>query len=414
MDKQRTKKKSRFLLPTIGGVLLAATLAYLAISGTYDGSLTVKEDRLSIRTVSSDQFYEYINVSGTIEPRETYFIDSKVSGNVQEVYVESGAELSYGDTLLRITNADLRLEVMQRESQLIEQLNNQRQTRLLINQNNLNQQEQLAEVRYQLSLQQKQFNRNKELYEEGVISERDYEPVAERYHYFVKRQDLLRRAYETDSMARDIQLQQIDGSERRILRNLDAVQQILDRLYVTARAGGQLSDFEVQTGQALTNGQRLGQIYNMDRPRIVALVDEFYLDKVDIGQPGIALQGGDTVRLQVSKIFPTVEEGRFQVYMGMAGTNAESGFIKGQSVRVRLFFGEPAKCTLLPTGNFYNSSGGNWVYVVDGEHAVRRPIELGRKNPNYYEVLDGLEPGEQVITSSYDRFNDYDIINFSQ
>lgn len=406
---QPNNRRYLFLFP-----LLAIGLAlgvYFGLGQSFGNTLAVDADRLTIRSVVDDRFYEYITLTGTIEPREVYYLDSKLAGNVQRVYAEAGQLVERGDTLLQLGNTDLRLSVMQRESQLIEELNSQRQTELLLNQNDFNRRALLTEVEYQLALQRKQFVRNDGLFREGIVAASDYEPIAERYQYLLQRHDLLQEAYRTDSLARRRQLGQLQLAERRILDNLVAVQQILDRLYVLAETDGRLSDFTVRAGEAVTSGQRLGEIYNLDHPKIVAEVDEFYVDKVFRGQPGIAIDGQDSLRLTVEKIFPTVEEGRFRIEIVI--DDPRRNFVRGQSFRLRLLFGQPSLSTLLASGNFYNSTGGHWVYRVEGDRAIKTPIELGRKNPNYYEVISGLEPGDRVITSDYDSFGDYEVIKFN-
>jgi HlyD family secretion protein len=415
MDIKRTKKRP-WAKWTIGSLVLLglAAVGYLASTSSYASSVTVDRQRVSITPVVEAPFYEYINVSGQFEPQTSFLLDVKVPGTVERILAESGQEVETGDVLLELANDDLRLEVMQRESQLIEQLNNQRQTALLLNQNNYNQREQLVEVRYQIDLQRKQYERNMQLLSDSVIARSDFEPIEDRYHYLRRRHELLQESYRTDSLARIAQLDQINNSETRILENLEAVRAIIDRLRVTALTNGQLSDFAVQPGQALAIGDRLGEIYQMNNPLIVARVDEYYLDKVSIGQPGIAILDGDTLDLRVDKIFPNVEEGRFRVEISLQpGHQQDHSFIKGQSVRVRLFFGEPTERILVTNGNFYNTTGGNWVYLIDGDQAVKTSVELGRKNPRFYEVLSGLVPGDRVITSGYEAFQDYEIIKLN-
>jgi HlyD family secretion protein len=388
---------------------VAATVLYL----NRGSRVSIDPGRVSIATVKSDQFYEYINLSGRVVPRQTYFIDAQVTGNVDRVYAEPGQFLDRGDTLLHVSNPDLQLEVMQRESQLIEQLNAQRQTRLLLDQNDFNRREQLLEIRYQLELQKKQFARDRHLAAEGILSDRDYEPTANRYAYYTRRRDLLLESFRQDSLMRSVQLAQLNASERRILDNLDRVRAILDRLYVTAPVAGFLSDFDLQTGQSVASGARIGEIYRMETPLLTAEADEFYLGKISEGQRGILLEGDDTIGLIVEKIYPTVAEGRFRLDIGIADTLARhrTDFTKGQGVRIRLLFGEPATTILLATGPFYGSTGGHWVYRLEADRAVRTPIRLGRSNPNYYEVLEGLSPGDRIIVSAYDDFADYSTLN---
>ena len=412
MDKNRTKKTGkRLYIGLIIAVLAVGGVTYAAVSSGYRSTVRIDRAQLTIETVKEAPFYEYINITGQIEPRDIYYVDSKVAGNVETVFAEPGQAVDIGDTLLQLANADLQLDVLQRESQLIEQLNNQQQTALLLNQNNLRQQEQLTEVEYQLALQRTRYERSRQLRADSVIAQQDYEPVANRYQYLQRRQELLQRAYQSDSIARQTQLQQMSASEQRIMQNLKAIRAILDRLYVTAAADGQLGDFTVQTGQAVESGERLGQIYSLEHPKIVAEIDEYYLNKVTTGQQGITTVDGDTLMLEVDKIYPTVEEGRFRVEISLEAQTAP--FVRGQSVRAKLLFGSPARRTLLPNGSFYSTTGGSWVYVLQGDKAEKRPIKLGRRNPNYFEVLEGLAAGEQVITSDYENFKNYTTVKIT-
>lgn len=415
MDKTRPPRTNRwFRYATISSVVGIAALVAWWQWGSAD-ALVVPQERLVISTVAASRFYDYLGVNATVTPRETYYIDSKVSGHVAEVWVESGSNLAPGTPLLRLTNDELQLEVLQREAQLIEQLDNQRQTRLLLNQNHLRLQEQLTEIDYQITLQRKQYDRNQQLYDEGVISAADFEPIDEGYRYYRRREVLLGEAYRTDSLSRAVQLSQIDATERRITRHLGAVQQLLDRLSLRAPVGGRLGDFTVQVGEAVSVGQRLGQIYSLDNPDLVAEVDEYYLDRVALGQSATAIVQGDTALLTVHKIDPAVRDGRFGVTLRLQEPDRYSAALtKGQTVRLRLQFGAPTVSTLLPTGSFYSMTGGNWVYVTDGRSAIRRPIQLGRKNADYYEVLEGLSPGERVITSDYTAFGEYATLELAE
>ncbi|MEO0735084.1 MAG: efflux RND transporter periplasmic adaptor subunit, partial [Bacteroidota bacterium] len=391
--------------------LLASGLVLLTVVAGYffsrDATLSVAQRELTITTVSAGVFNEYINLSGRVEPAERYFIDSRVTGTVDRIFAESGQEVKQGDTLLLLANADLELEVMQRESQLIEQLNAQRQTRLLLDQNDFTRREQLLEADYQLALGRKQFRRSEQLLTDSLIAPSEYEPTENRYAYYQGRQRLLRASLRQDSVARRTQLRQIAAFEARLLANLEQVRSILDRLYVLAPTDGQLSDFTVQTGEAIATGQRLGEIYQMQQLRIAAEADEFYLNKITQGQQGFLLSGRDSLALRVEKIYPTVTNGRFRLDVG-AVTEPSQRFTKGQTLRVRLLFGPPEPSTLLASGGFYGSTGGYWVYrLARNDLAVRTPVRLGRSNPDYYEVLEGLRPGDRVITSNYDAYAAY-------
>jgi HlyD family secretion protein len=401
-----------FWLLAIGGVLLLAFAVgyYLSRPAT----LRIDARELTISTVTQEQFYEYINLDGRIEPASTYVIDSKVAGNVDRLFEASGQEVRRGDTLLRITNADLELDVMQRESQLIEQLNAQRQTRLFLNQNDFTRREQLVEIDYQLALQEKQYRRDRALLADSIIAPSTYEPTDNRYRYYQRRKELLTASFRADSIARSRQLAQLDAFETRILSNLEEVRAILDRLYLLAATDGRLSDFSVQVGQSVSSGQRLGEIYSLDDSLVVAEVDEFYLNKVTVGQQGQLSGKADTVLLTVTKIYPTVSEGRFRIDARIVGdADRSEDFVKGQTVRFRLRFGEQRSSVLLANGGFFGSTGGHWVYRLDEESARRTPVRLGRSNPNHFEVIEGLTPGDRVIVSAYDDFADYETIRIN-
>ncbi|MEN0002582.1 MAG: efflux RND transporter periplasmic adaptor subunit [Bacteroidota bacterium] len=415
MDTQLTRPNYSVKSIYLGGAILLFGLAAFWMVKQYDAStIVVDADRLTLAAVVRSPFYEYINLTGNVEPASTFFIDSRIAGNVEQVYTESGQSIQVGDTLLSLANADLELEVMQREAQLIEQLNTQRQTALLLNQNYLSQQTQLVEVDYELGLMHKQFQRNKQLFQDSLLAAADFEPIADRYFFLQKRQQLLLQSFRADSLARTVQIQQIQDAEERILENLSAIRKILNRLHVIAVVSGQLGNFTAQVGQAFDSGDRLGEIYSLAQPTIATEVDEYYLEKVTQGQRGIATINRDTFGLQVEKIFPTIEDGRFRVELRFTDTAKElPKLVRGQSFRVRLLFGEATETTLLANGNFYNSTGGDWVYVINGDQASRQYVKLGRKNPRFYEVLEGLSPGDQVITSSYDNFKTYKTIKFN-
>ncbi|MEM9834880.1 MAG: efflux RND transporter periplasmic adaptor subunit [Bacteroidota bacterium] len=408
MDTVRTKQKTFPLKTLLGASLVVAVLAsYWAISGRVGTERRVARDLLTIRTVTEAPFFEYVNLNGLVSPRNRQFLDCKMAGTVEQVFVESGDEVKEGDTLLRLSNAELELEVMQRESELIEQLNGQRQTALLLNQNDFNRRAEIIENNYQLALERKRYNRADTLLSDGIIAPADYEPTAARLSFFTAQQALLRDAYQQDSVARRVQLAQISRAEARLLANLQAVRALLKRLWITAPTNGKLDQFNVVAGQTLTPGQRLGELYELTDPFIEATVDEFYLNRIRTGQAGIVPHKGDTLAVAVDKVFPSIEGGRFRIRLRFAEADQLSTqFIKGQSLRFRLLFGESTSSTLLANGDFYTNTGGNWVFVVADNRASRRTVALGRRNPEYYEVLTGLDVGEQVITSGYDLFKD--------
>ncbi|GAB3343799.1 efflux RND transporter periplasmic adaptor subunit [Marivirga atlantica] len=417
MDKKIEQKRwTTKKILTIGlGVVIISFVVYQLLFADNRSTLNVKKDRLTIATVQNGEFKDFIPVTGNVEPGETFYLDAIEGGIIASIMKESGAQVKQGDTILTLTNSNLQLEVMQRETQLYEQINNLRQTRLLLDQNDLSQQAQLAEIDYQLNLLQPQYQRFKKLFEQKLISEREFEEVKENYDYNRKRKELTYTSYRNDSIARVFQLRQLNNSESRMQRSLDAVGNILDNLTLKATRNGQLSTPQLEVGQSVTSGQRLGQIDVMNNYKIRVAIDELYLPRVDVGQSGTFNFSGDSYSVTINKIYPTISNGRFEVDMIFEGESPQ-GIKRGQTVRIRLELGAAEETLLLPVGGFYKDTGGNWAYVVsesDNQVAYKQEIRLGRKNAEYYEVLDGLEVGDKVVISGYDNYGDNEVLNLN-
>jgi HlyD family secretion protein len=403
-----TPKKIAYIL---GGVVIAAGIIYQIGFADHRATMNVEKDRLSIATVSTGEFTDYILVSGQIEPAQTFFLDAVEGGMVAEVVRESGALVTKGDTILTLTNSNLQLDVMSRETMLYEQINNLRQTRLFLDQNDLNQQGQLAEIDYQISLLEPQYKRFKELHEKKLVSDREFEEVKEQYEYNVKRKELTYRSYRSDSLARSYQLQQLRQSEGRMNASLNGVGQILNNLVIKAPIAGQLAMEQIEIGQAINPGSRYGQIDILDEFKVRVAIDELYLPRIGQGLRGKFTLSGVDHELEIMKIYPTITNGRFEVDMKFTGQNPK-GIRRGQSVRIRLELGDSEQSLLLPTGGFFKDTGGNWVFVLSAAgSAEKRNIRLGRKNPEFYEVLEGLVEGEKVIVSGYENFGDNEILD---
>ncbi|WP_340152374.1 HlyD family efflux transporter periplasmic adaptor subunit [uncultured Marivirga sp.] len=410
MDKKIVRKKwtTKRLLMIGGGVLVLSLIVYQLLFADNRSTLNVDKDRLSIATVQMGEFKDFIPVTGNIEPGQTFYLDAIEGGIIAEITRESGAEVEKGDTILTLTNSNLQLEVMQRETQLYEQINNLRQTRLLLDQNDLSQQAQLAEIDYQLKLLKPQYSRFNTLYESKLISEREFEQVKEEYEYNRRRRELTYKSYKNDSIARVYQLRQLANSESRMQRSLDAVGNILNNLTLKATRNGQLSTPQLEVGQSVVSGQRLGQIDVMNNYKVRVGIDELYLPRVDVGQKGSFTFSGAEYQLIIDKIYPTISNGRFEVDMVFEGEHP-SGIKRGQTIRIKLELGATEETLLLPVGGFYKDTGGNWAYVIsegDASVAYKKAIRLGRKNTDYYEVMEGLEAGDRVIVSGYDNYGD--------
>lgn len=416
MDRKIEKKTwtPRRIAAVVGGAVLLGGIIYQIGFADHRSTMNVEKDRLSIATVSTGEFTDYILVSGQIEPARTVYLDAIEGGTVNQVVRESGALLKKGDTILVLTNSNLQLDVMQRETMLYEQINNLRQTRLLLDQNDLNQQGQLAEIDYQISLLKPQYERFKELHEKKLVSDREFEEVREQYEYNVKRKKLTYTSYRNDSIARSFQLNQLRQSEGRMNASLNGVGNILNNLVITAPIAGQLATpQQLEIGQAINPGQRYGQIDILDEFKVRVPIDELYLPRISQGLRGKFTLSGADYELEISKIYPTITNGRFEVDMVFTG-ESPAGIRRGQSVRIRLELGQSEQSLLLPTGGFFKDTGGNWVFVLNAAgNAEKRTIRLGRKNPEFYEVLEGLVEGEKVIVSGYENFGTNEVLQLN-
>lgn len=413
MDKKIEKKqisRKQVTLFTIAGILLLVFL-YNFIFADSRSQLQVDSQRLFIHEVQEGNFQEFIDVSATIQPIRTTILDAIEGGVVQRVYRESGEMVEAGDTVLVLANSALQLSVMQQEAGIYDQINNVRNSRLNLEQNHLRLREELADAQTRLDLLSPRFKRDSSLYAQGLISLQEFEETRENYRFQQMRYQLNYESFRKDSLQMINQLQQLDNSEERMWRSLDGIQQIMDNLVVTAPIGGQLSTIELNQGQSISQGEQIGQIDQLDGYKVRAGIDEFYLARVSAGLRGTFEYAGNRHELEITRVFPVVQDGQFEVDMNFTG-EIPDGLRRGQTVRVRLELGDPATALLLERGGFYQQTGGNWVFVVndDGSRAYRQPVRLGRGNANYFEILDGLQPGDKVITSSYETFGDAEVL----
>lgn len=413
MDKRVAKKTwtTQRIVLAAGGVAFIAFVLYIFVFSDQRSRMNVETNKITIAAVAKGEFQEFIVQTGNVLPIQTVYIDAIEGGNIKKIIRESGAIVEKGDTLFALTNSSLQLSVMTQEAQLYEQVNTVRNTRLNIEQNDLRLRQNIAEIDYQIHLLKPQYERYKKLLESKAISQREFEEVKENYDYQIKRRKFTYASYRSDSISRIQQLHHLNLSESRMLGSLDAVGQILDNLYVKAPAKGQFAAPELQLGQSINRGQRLGQVDVLDKFKIRVRIDELYLPRISVGQNGSCEFNGKRYALQVSKIFPTITDGRFETDMEFI-EESPTGIKRGLSMRVQVELSNAAQAVLLPVGGFYKETGGNWVYVLDadGKRAAKREIRLGRKNTDHFEVLEGLKAGEKVITSSYEYFGTNEVL----
>ena len=413
MDKQLKKKYWTVKrIATYGGI--AALVSFVAYQFIFDdrrSTYKTEKDKITISEVKKGEFKEYIPQTGTVEPSRTVYLDAIEGGNIRRIVSESGAMLKKGDVILELTNLNRELSVLQQEASFNESINRARETKLNIMRNDLDQRQQLALIDNQLAILEPQFRRQKQLFEKKLISRQDFERTEADYNYNVERKRITYEVYKNDSIDRIRQLRETSLSEQRMTKSLDGVSRILDNMVIRAPIDGQLSTPHWEIGQSVTTGQRMGQVDLVGSYKVRVPIDELYLPKISVGLPATTDFAGKMYTLSITYIYPTIQNGRFEVDMNFVGETPQ-GIRRGQSLRMRVELGQPSQELLLPIGGFYKDTGGNWVFILEGENkAVKREVKLGRKmGSEYFEVLEGLKPGDKVITSSYENFGNNEVL----
>jgi HlyD family secretion protein len=407
IEKKPLLKRKKFWYSAVGGaVFLLLIILILADTGS---KLNVEKDKITISTVDEGEFQEFIPVSGTVLPKTTYYLDAILGGTVEQRYVEEGAMLKKGDKILKLSNPNVQLNALQNEAATYQQINEARNTRLQIEQNSIALQTQLVDANFNYINSKQVFNREKIMWEKKLVSQQEYEQVRDKYFHDEEQQKLTRQNFVQDSLLKLSQITQIASSIDRLQKNLELIRENIDNLTVRAPITGQLTSLNAETGQSKSPGDQLGQIDALDGFKVRADIDEFYIARVVKGLHATVEIDGKDFKLVVIKVFPEVKNGKFQVDMNFDGS-VPDGIRRGQTLQIRLQLSERTKALLLARGGFYQKTGGQWVFVLNnsGTEAVKRSISLGRQNPDYFEVLSGLKPGDKVITSSYDNFGDVD------
>ncbi len=407
IEKKPYYKRKKFWVSAAGGAaFLFLIIMILADTGS---KLNVEKDKITISTVHDGEFQEFIPVSGTVLPKTTYYLDAILGGTVEQKYVEEGAMLKKGDKILKLSNPNVQLGALQNEAATYQQINQARNTRLQIEQNSIALQTQLVDANFNYINSKQLYNREKIMWEKKLISQQEFEQYRDKYLHDEKQLKLTRENYAQDSVLRLSQVSQIASSIDRLQKNLELIRENIDNLTVKAPISGQLTSLNAETGQSKSPGDKLGQIDALDGFKVRADIDEFYIARVVRGLHATVEIDGQDFKLIIIKVYPEVKDGKFQVDMNFSG-KVPDGIRRGQTLQIRLQLSERTKALLLARGGFYQKTGGQWVFVVNqsGDEAVKRSISLGRQNPDYFEVLSGLKPGDKVITSSYDNFGDVD------
>ncbi|MGB5630297.1 MAG: efflux RND transporter periplasmic adaptor subunit, partial [Woeseiaceae bacterium] len=406
MDRKVEKKTShaRRAAYAAGGIA-ALLFAWWFVDTLMGGrSLSINSQRITVSNVTVGTYEDFIPLRGRLVPRSTVYLDAIEGGRVEQILLEDGAMVEAGDMIAVLSNTNLQLEVLGREAAVTEQLNNMRTIELQLEQNRLSHKRNLVEIDYQITRLSREIARQRELISKNLVSQSTIDQLEDELAYYQSRRELTLESQATDARMQEQQLLQLQEAGAQLQAGLGFARENLADLSVRAPVSGKLSGFNIEIGESITPGGRLGQIDDPDGYKLNVRIDEYYLGRVDLQQVATAEHNGRELGLQVAKIYPQVTEGQFEV--DMLFNDEPVGLRRGQTLQVKLTLGDNTDAVLIPNGAFYQETGGNWVFVVspDGSEAIKRSVKLGRRNTNYIEVLDGLEPGETVITSPYTSF----------
>ncbi|KAA9339217.1 efflux RND transporter periplasmic adaptor subunit [Hymenobacter busanensis] len=401
---KKTWTPARLLL--LGVALLVAVWAGASLmTKAGPAKLNVDPQRLTISAVTRGPFQEFVPVDGVVMPIKTIYLDAPEGGTVQRILVEDGATLVPGQPIIQLANSDLQLEMVNRETAVFDLMNNLHNTRNLLQQNRIQQLNQLADIDFQLREAKRLHDLNTSLYEQKVISRQEFLQTQNNYRYQQRRQQLTRQSLRQDSLSMGQQIGQMQQSVGRMQSNLALMRRKLEDLTIKAPAAGRLTSLNAEMGELKTRGQRIGQLDMLSGLKVRATLDQYYISRIFPGQKAEMTLGGNRYELRVTKIFPQVTRG-LQVDLEFSGPTPPD-IRRGQSVPVRLALSDQTQAVRVPRGGFNQKTGGNWIFKVsdDGTKAYRADIRLGRQNPDYFEVLEGLKPGDRVVTSSYEGYD---------
>jgi HlyD family secretion protein len=415
MDKvvERKRIDRRLLIPGAAAAVLLIILVFWLFAPRAD-SMSVAQDRLTISEVQSGTFEDFLPVRARVTPLVTVYLDAVEGGQVQKKLVEDGAQVVQGQLLAVLSNAELQLSTLEKQAEVEQQLNNMRSQELaLANTRSANMRD-LNQAQTDLAKARRQYELYKPLAEKGFVSMKLFNDTKDDLAYQTSRLEILKRTIAQTEAMQESQLKQLRIAAASLNSSMGVAQSSLGQLNIRAPVTGQLSGFDIQLGQPLQQGERVGQIDSAGGDKLQADVDEFYLGRVAVGQTATADIDGKTYRLKVAKVYPQVRNGQFQIDLLFMGPEPQS-MQRGQTIQAKLTLGDSSKALLIPNGAFFNDTGGNWIFVVDsgGNSATKRAIQVGRRNSDFIEVLGGLKPGERVITSSYSGLTDKDHLTFS-
>lgn len=416
MDRKIESKKgiaqlfSKKKLPYWLGGLVVVFVAYLLLRSDLR-TFRVNADTLTVSEVISGEFNDYIRVSGQVQPMTTIQVSPLESGVVHEIFLEEGAQVKAGDKILELKNENLDMQILNSEADLAEKENLLRNTLIFMEQEKLSVHQEMLQLETDVKRNRRAYEAQKQLYQEELIAREEYLRAEEDYDLAKSRLELVKNRAVQDSLYRNIQVKQMQESLSNMRVNMQMIRRRKEHLILTAPIDGELGLLDVVLGQSVSSGMKIGQINNLSSYKIEAQIDEHYIDRV---MPGLEAQferQDESYQAVIRKVYPEVRDGKFKADFKFDGTLPEN-IRTGQTYSLNLQLGQPEEAVMIPRGTFYQKTGGRWIYVVteDGSKAYKREIRIGRQNPQYYEVLEGLEPGEEVITSGYDNLGDNDCL----
>ena len=413
MDIQLEKKKGirRKHLPYIAGGAALLVLVLWIIFGNHASTLRVDARSLSIGEVKRDQFNDFVRVDGQVQPITVVQLSPEEGGIVQELVVEEGAQVHRGDVIVRLSNSNLELQILNAEAELAEKQNLLRNTQVAMEQDRLRNKTEKLQLDLDITRRLRTYRQQEQLYNEKLIAREDFVQAKEDYELARRKHALIVERLRQDSLYRSIQMSQMEDNLSNMRRNVLLIRERKDKLDVRSQIDGELGLLDVVLGQNVQPGQKIGQINDLSDYKVEALIDEHYIDRVRTGLNATFDRQGAHFALTVRKVYPEVRDGKFRtdfVFTGERPDNIRSD----QTYYINLELGQPTECVMIPKGTFFQSTGGNWIFVVDrdGKRAYRRKIKIGRQNPQYYEVTEGLEPGERVIVSGYESYKNSEVL----
>ena len=393
-------------LPYAAVVVLIGFIGWLILR---DNSSTLRVDAglVNIATVEQGEFNDYVRLTGSVQPMTTVQLSPLESGVVERIVAEEGTQVKRGDVILEMSNNSLSMQILQSEADLAEKQNILRNTMISMEQERLALRQEKLQLDLEVSRLHRTYQQNENLYNDNLLAREEYLRAKEDYELAVRKRDLVLERQKQDSLYRTSQVEQMEESLRSMQLNMELIRQRVDNLKVKAPIDGEVGMLDAVLGQSLQQGVNIGQVNDLTTYKVQAQVDEHYIDRVTTGLVASFERQGAEYEMQLRKVYPEVREGKFRVDLTFSGELPDN-IRTGQTYNLNLQLGQPIDAVYIPRGAFFQKTGGRWIYVVDatGERAYRREIRIGRQNPRFYEVLEGLAPGEKVITSSYDNFGD--------